>query len=480
MQETLFWFDLETTGTNPATDRIVQFAGVRTDLDLKPLSEPVNIFCSLSDDVIPSAEAMLVTGIGPARLEREGMSEREFAEGVVQELGEARTCVVGFNNIRFDDEFVRYLLYRNFHDPYAREWANGNSRWDVIDCFRMARALRPDGLSWPENEKGHPTFRLERLTAANGVGHADAHDAVSDVLATVTMTAKLRAAQPRLYDYLFRLKNKNAAADQVYPLGKSALLHVSNMYPNERSCAAIVMPVCQHPRNPNGIICYDLSVDPTPLMTSNAARVQHLTFTPRSELAEGEQRIPLKVMHLNRCPAVAPLKTLDPDSAARLGLDPDQAQRHLAALQGSAGLVDKVQAAYGAREFAPVTDPDRMLYAGDFFSDDDRARCARLRTLGADALGSDPPPFDDARIPEMLFRYRARNFGDSLNRAETQRWHDYLRGKWADGEAIKRARDEITALRDTATADQHGLLDQLETRLDRQTALLDAPGRENG
>ena len=472
MQETLFWYDLETTGTWPAADRVVQFAGVRTDLELNPVAEPVNWFCQLSDDVIPSAEAMLVTGIRLERLQVEGLCEREFTEKVMSELGQPDTCAVGYNSIRFDDEFVRYLFYRNFHDPYVREWANGNSRWDVIDLFRIARALRPDGINWPESEEGNPTFRLEALTAANGVAHADAHDAISDVLATVAITRKLRAAQPRLYDYLYRLRNKNAVADQVYPLGKAAVVHVSNMYPNARSCAAIVLPLCQHPENPNGIICYDLDVDPAPLITSTAEGVRHLTFTPRSQLAEGETHIPLKVMHVNRCPAVAPLKTLDEPAAARLGLDLIQAREHMAALTAAPGIVEKVQAAYGGREFQPVTDPDRMLYAGEFFNNDDRAKCARVRAMDAAELRSGLPAFDDARIPEMVFRYRARNFSGSLDTDEQRRWRAYLRDVWNSGERLSQAEETIAALRAKSGEEYQGQLSELEARLSFQRGLL--------
>lgn len=478
VQETLFWYDLETTGTRPGFDRIVQFAGVRTDLELNPVAEPVNWFCRLSDDVIPSTEAMLVTGISLAQLQAEGLSERAFAEKVMGELGQAHTCAVGYNSIRFDDEFIRYLFYRNFHDPYVREWANGNSRWDVIDCFRMARALRPDGLTWPESEGGNPTFRLEALTAANGVGHADAHDAVSDVLATVGMTARLRAAQPRLYDYLFRLRNKHAAADQVYPLGKAAVIHVSNMYPNERSCAAIVVPLCQHPENPNGIICYDLDVDPAPLVSATAEHVRHLTFTPRSELAEDETRIPLKVMHLNRCPAVAPLTTLTDAAAQRLRLDPDRARQHLAALQSAPGIVEKVQAAYGGREFKPVTDPDRMLYAGDFFSDDDRSKCAELRGMEAPELSLALPSFDDPRIPEMVFRYRARNFADSFDEQDHMRWREYLGNLWEGGERLRLTIEEIETLRPDTGPAQQAQLDELLDRLNYQQGLIQGAASE--
>lgn len=476
MNDSLYWYDLETTGTRPGQDRIVQFAGVRTDLDLNIVGEPVTLFCRLSDDVVPSAEAMLVTGITLAQLAAEGLSERDFSARILAEFSEPGTCVVGYNSLRFDDEFIRTLFYRNFHDPYTREWSGGNSRWDVIDFFRMACALRPEGVSWPMMKKGTEegvhTFRLEALTTANGIAHESAHDAMSDVNATLAMTALVREAQPRLFSYLFGLRRKADVAAMVYPLGKQLLVHVSSMYPTERCGAALVVPLCQHPENPNGIICYDLSVDPSPLVACSAEEVRRLVFTSRIDLLPGEERIPLKVLHLNRCPAIAPLKTLDAASAQRLGLETEQAQAHLRQLQRAAGIVPKVQAAYSGRSFEPVADPDLMLYAGDFLNDDDRLRCNQVREMNAEELADCRLPFDDPRLPEMLFRYRVRNFPEHVDEQDKARLTNWLREKWSGGQALATALDEVNQKRSGVGPADVLLLDDLAERIRRQAAFL--------
>ena len=140
MAPTFFWYDLETTGLDPLIDRPLQFAGVRTDIDLTPIESSVNIFCLPGNDVLPNPEAILVTGLSMSRLSSIGSNEVEFCRSIMSAFSVPETCVVGYNSLSFDDEFVRQMCYRNFFDPYAREWRWGNSRWDVINMFRMAYA----------------------------------------------------------------------------------------------------------------------------------------------------------------------------------------------------------------------------------------------------------------------------------------------------------------------------------------------------
>ena len=321
MTETLYWYDLETTGIDSILDRPLQFAGVRTDLDLNEIQPPQNFLGRPGTDVLPQPEALLVTGISLVEIREKGISERAFTEKVLEQFNQSQSCVVGFNSLRFDDEFTRQMLYRNFHDPYAREWRNGNSRWDVIDLFRAAYALRPEGFNWPQKDNGSPSFKLEDMAHANGLAHIDAHDALADVRATIELTKRLRAAQPKLYDFMFGLKGKKAVLQQLYPLGKKPIVHVSAMYPASRGCTALVMPICQHPSNNNAIICFDLSQAPESLISASADELERLVFRSNDQLEENDQRIALKTIHINRCPFVAPLATLNNERAELLGID---------------------------------------------------------------------------------------------------------------------------------------------------------------
>ncbi len=436
MSGSIYWYDFETTGIDSILDRAIQFAGVRTDFDLNIIDKPLNLYCHPGDDVVPTPEAISVTGIMMSKLSERGLSEAEFCNRILQQFSMPETCVAGYNSIRFDDEFTRQMLYRNFFEPYAREWQGGNSRWDVIDMFRMAYALRPEGIEWPRNEKGVPSFRLELLTQVNGIGHEDAHDAVSDVLATIELTRLLKDKQERLYNYLFSLRSKKQVLQQLYPLGKSALIHVSSMYPAKQGCLSIVVPLCSHPTNSNGIICYDLSVSPDALIAATIEEVHHLVFTVSANLKKGEMRIPLKTIHINRCPAIAPLATLTDDNAARLELDKEKCQQHLKQLQQASGIVEKIIDAYGSHQFATLTDPDFMLYQGEFFGRSDVAVMADVRASKPELLADYEGQFQDDRLDEMLFRYRARNYPETLDEHDSVRWKQFKLSRWEGGSVV--------------------------------------------
>lgn len=437
MTESLLWYDLETSGTEPGFDRILQFAAVRTDLDLNVIEEPLNFFCYPGEDVVPDPDAMRVTGLKMSDIQKVGLCEAEFAKRIHEAFSRPQSCVVGFNSIRFDDEFARYLFYRNFYDPYAREWQGGNSRWDVIDLFRMAAALRPEGFNWPVGDRGAPSFRLEHLTSANDIRHEGAHDAVADVMATIGVAARLRQAQPKLYEYLFNLRRKKAVLEQLYPLGKQALVHVSSMYPATQHCIAVVLPLAQHPTNPNGVICYDLSKDPTPLINLGPDELHRRIFSRHEDLGENEPRIPLKTIHVNRAPAIAPLSTLAGRYEA-LGIDLATCESHKGMLQKSAGVVEKINEAFSKSDYAPIHDPDQMLYQGDFFSSADREVMQAIHDSEPASLAAYSGHFQDPRLPEMLFRYRARNYPDQLSNSEQDRWQAFCRARLSGAQAEDR------------------------------------------
>ncbi|MDO8862493.1 exodeoxyribonuclease I [Haliea sp. E1-2-M8] len=425
-----YWHDYETFGTDPSRDRPVQFAGLRTDAELNVVGEPLVIYARPADDFLPHPQACLVTGISPQLALERGVPECEFIARIHAELAQPGTCGVGYNSLRFDDEFTRYTLYRNFFDPYAREWQQGNSRWDLIDLLRTAWALRPEGIEWPLREDGHASFRLEELTAANGIAHTAAHDALSDVEATIAMARLVRERQPRLYDYVLRSRDKRTVQAQLDIAGMKPVLHISGMFGAERFNTALMVPLAAHPDNRNEVICFDLSADPAPLRDLSAEALRELLFARRDELAPGQQRPGLKTVHTNRCPVLVPAKMADPAIAARIGLDGECCRRHLALLrqwreQDGAGMTEKLQGVYQGRSFPPVSDPDRMLYSGGFFADQDRRTMDAVRAADPETLAQQSFAFADARLPEMLFRYRARNYPGTLAAAERAQWDEF-------------------------------------------------------
>ena len=425
----IYWHDYETFGSDPRQDRACQFAGVRTDEDLNLIDEPLVIYCRPSLDVLPDPEATLVTGISPQLALEKGLSEKEFSAQILAEFSEPQTCVAGFNSVRFDDEVTRHLLYRCFYDPYEREWKNGNSRWDIIDLLRMCYALRPDGINWPTKQDGTPSFRLEEFTRANDIAHEGAHDALADVYATIAVAKLIKSKQAKLYEYYFSKRQKNEILPMFNLADPKPLIHISSMYPAKNGCMAIVIPLMLDPSNSNGIIVYDLSKDPTPWLRDNVDSIKERLFTQKANLPKGVERIALKTVHANKCPALAPLNVLTEDIIEKFKIDLKQCELHQKKILAQSDLLEKLAAVF-TPDFKTENDPDLMLYSGGFFDSHDKALFPQIRQQSADELAKQNFDFHDKRLSEMLFRYRCRNSPAYLNSEEVNLWQDYCRKKF--------------------------------------------------
>jgi exodeoxyribonuclease-1 len=456
---TFLWHDYETFGAVPRRDRPSQFAAIRTDADLNEIGEPLMLYCQPAPDYLPSPEACLITGITPQVALELGVPEHEFARRIESAFSEPGTIGVGYNSIRFDDEVTRFLFWRNLVEPYAREWQNECGRWDLLDVVRLTYALRPQGIHWPSRPDGKPSFRLEDLARANGLVHEAAHEALSDVRATIALARLIREKQPRLFDFAFGLHRKDRVASE---LGLPALvgetkpfLHVSGMFPAERGCLAVMWPLAAHPTNRNEILAWDLAHDPSQLRDLDVATLRERLFTRTADLPEGVERLPIKSVHLNKSPmVVGNLKTLSSEMAARWGIDFDAAlanAERAAALPDMSALWPKVYER--PKEGAPDVDED--LYGG-FIGDADRRRLVRLRGLAPAELALERVGFDDPRLEELLFRYRARNFPDKLRPEETERWEAHRAARLLEGEGGARNVDQFFAEIDTLaeTADE--------------------------
>ncbi|HEY0230860.1 MAG TPA: exodeoxyribonuclease I [Dokdonella sp.] len=425
MTPTLLWHDYETTGADPRRDRPAQFAALRTTLELEPVGDPVSFFCQPAADIWPHPEACLITGITPQRMQRDGVTEAEFAARVNEQMAEPGTCSVGYNSLRFDDEFTRHLLYRNFYDPYEREWKDGNSRWDLIDLARMCYALRPDGIEWPHRDDGTPSFRLEHLAAANHVKQLHAHDAVSDVEALLGLARLIRVRQPRLWEFYFGLRRKQRVFELLDVARMTPLVHVSSRYPASRGCLAIIAPLAMHPGQPNGVIAYDLDVDPAPLLELDADDIADRVFTARADLPDDVERIPLKTIHANRSPALAPLGALKGVDSARIALDTPRALAHLERLRSAEGLIAKLHAVFSRADTRDAAVDSELALYGGFLPDADKRLLRAVRETPPEQLGGRAFPFRDQRYAELLFRYRARNWPQSLDADERARWSEF-------------------------------------------------------
>lgn len=432
-QNTIYWHDYETWGASPKKDRPSQFAGIRTDENLNIIGEPLVMYCQLADDYLPHPQAALVTGIQVQTCQAQGFTEAEFIRKILKEFATPNTCVAGYNNIRFDDEVTRYTLYRNFHDPYAREWQNGNSRWDIIDVVRACYALRPEGINWPTKEDGSPSFRLEDLTKANGISHEAAHDAMSDVYATIEVARLIKQKQPKLFDFFFNNRSKKAISELIDILNLVPLMHVSSMFSTEHGCTSWIVPLGWHPTNKNALICYDLMKDPSPLIDLTCEQIRDKLYTRSEDLAEGEERVGLKNVHINKCPILAPAKTLIPENAQRLNIPREKCLSHLMVLKQNPTLREKLVTVFYDNELPePESNPDYALYSG-FPSPGDKANFEIINQCPPEQLASLSLHFDDSKYHELFFRYKARNFPFSLNPQEQQKWQHYRKEKLMHG-----------------------------------------------
>jgi exodeoxyribonuclease-1 len=430
--KSFLWHDYETFGANPMTDRPAQFAALRTDPDLNPVDEPVVWYCSPADDVIPHPMACLITGITPQEAKTKGLVETEFAGKILDEMSQPGTCSVGYNSIRFDDTVTRNLLYRNLRDPYEREYRNGNSRWDLIDLARMCYALRPEGIEWPMHEPGKPSFRLEDLSSANAIAHEGAHDALVDVRATIALARRLKDAQPKLFQWALAMRDYEQVGRLLDTVEPSPVLHTSSRIPAVRGCTSMVLPLAVMPDRPKSVIAFDLSADPRPLIREPADVIHDLVFTAAGDLPEDMERLPLKAIHGNHVPMLAPIGTLNGVDTDRINMDPERCKQNARLLLDSLHVVrEKVIEAFTTprERLADCSDPDRMLYTGGFFSPTDRHLMKKILLVPPGQLGGHLWSFQDTRLPLMLFRYRARNYPDTLSMEESHLWEQDRRSR---------------------------------------------------
>ena len=461
---TFYWHDYETFGRVPRRDRPSQFAGIRTDADLNEVGEPLMQYCAPAPDTLPDPESCLLTGIVPQTCLAEGVPEHAFAARIEAELAAPGTIGVGYNSIRFDDEVTRHLFWRNLIDPYAREWQNDCGRWDLLDTVRACWALRPQGIEWPRHEDGRPSFKLEHLSAANGLLHEAAHDALSDVRATIALARLVRTRQPRLWDFCLKLRRKDAVWAEI-GTGRP-FLHLSGMYGTERGGLAVVYPLAPHPTNRNELIVWDCAHDPRELAGLTAQDLRLRLFTRTEDLPEGVTRLPIKTVHVNKSPVViGNLRIVDDATRERFGLDVEAALAHARMAADLAPALEGAwKEAYARPAPATPADVDEDLYGG-FIGDADRRRLQRLRTLSGEQLAQSRTAFDDPRLEELLFRYRARNFPGTLSGPEQARWVEHCGRRLHQGEGgtmtLARFFETIDALNETADERGQALLEAL-------------------
>ncbi|MFC3095834.1 exodeoxyribonuclease I [Alteromonas sediminis] len=447
---TFLFHDYETWGVKPNQDYPCQFAAIRTDENFEPIEAPIDIMCRIPNDYLPSPQACLVTGITPQKSLQKGLIEADFAAQIYQQMAQPGTCSLGYNSIRFDDEVSRHLFFRNFYDPYAREWQNGNSRWDLIDLARACYALRPEGINWPVSDKGTPSFKLEHLTVANDIHHEGAHDALVDVYATIGLAKKLKSAQPKLFDYAFQLKNKHHVWQQISLDTLTPILHVSSKVPASQGCCTYILPVAVHPKQPNAVICIDLSKDLTPLYELDVEALRTSLYASSDGLVTPQSRPGIKLIHVNKSPFITSAKALSEQRAEQIGLDRHYCLENYKKLKDNPLNMAKLVALFDTDYDGEEQDVEQSLYSGGFLTQEEKYWCEAVRESSEHQLVNLQNQCQNIRLRTLLYRYRARNFPQTLSHEEAMQWQQHRMARLEDGSGTMSAQAYLLELENLA------------------------------
>ena len=455
MNQSLFWHDYETSGINPSLDQPLQFAGIRTNENLDIIGDPIVLFCKPHLDIIPSPQACLVTGISLQQAYSEGLKEPDFISTIHAEMIKPGTCSVGYNSIKFDDEFTRFTLYRNFFDPYEREWKNGNTRWDILDMMRMARALRPEGIEWPNHLDGKPSFKLEDLTRANGIDHSDAHDALSDVYATISIAKLIKSKQPKLFDYLYNIRKKHEVEKIINTNDKLPFFFVSGLLSSDNMYGSVMLPLAKHPENKNAMICWNLMKDPSGLIDNSVETLQENFFNLHVSERSSDIFTPL-IISLNKAPAVTPINLITPEIAQKLALDMEICRFNMEKLIQS-DISEKLRQIYQSQTAQSTKSAESALYSG-FIPKEDIKTLESVRSASKEDFSNNSYIFNDNRMNELLFLYRGRNYPESFSQDERKIWKEICCDRLVNGidgrKSINKTRDEITCLKQSLKSEK--------------------------
>jgi exodeoxyribonuclease-1 len=354
------FYDLETTGADKRFDQILQFAAVLTDDDLNVVDQ-FEIRSRLLPHIVPSPGAMMVTGVRVNQLVDPSIpSHFEMCTKIHQVLSDwSPATMVGYNSLRFDEEFLRQAFYASLLPIYLTNTA-GNSRLDALTLVLATRAFRPEALNWPLDEDGKIRFKLDRLAPVNGFAHDNAHDALADVRATIHLTRLIKERAPDVWAAGMAYRTKAAATAYV----EREKVFVASRLRAAIQTSTLVTALAANPNQPSEVFVFDLQFDPA-----------LLTTMPEDELTEliaGTPR-PVTSIRLNTCPLFMPVEAVG-SLAVGYALGMEELLRRATLVTGDAGLRQRLikVALAGRTPFAESPHVEDQIYAG-FYNRTDQA-----------------------------------------------------------------------------------------------------------
>lgn len=440
------FYDLETTGISPAFDQPLQFAAIRTDDSFVEI-ERVNLRCRIAPHIIPSPQALIVTGVTPAQLvDPELPSLFEFTQTIV-ELTErwAPATWVGFNSIRFDEEVLRQAFFQNLQPNIYATQFNGNNRLDILTAVFAVWCRNPGLMHWPTDDAGRTTFKLERLAPANGFNAHNAHDALGDVEATIHIARIIANGDPALWSAILHNRDKQnvmATLETFRPV--ELVLRFGGGPPR-----AYVGCFCGTAAgNPTNAAFFDLEAgDPEILIQADdAALFQAVDGTPQI----------IRSIAANKVPSLFPIANPNPDHLSKAAL--------IAANPAFRARVGEAMAArYVEDPAAPPPPVEKQIYSG-FYAKADRDLLAEFQRADWSRRSDIVGLLTDVRLRQLGRRLIAFHAPEFMSVDEAEQFEAFLRERWNAPDApgtewttIASATRAIAELRAKPGADQDAL-----------------------
>ena len=506
----IVWYDTETTGRSPQTDRIVRLAYIETDKELRAIWEG-EWQILLDADVLPSLDALLLNRVvlsrnrlyppwtwncgdeGKARitsipsdfelgivrksdgpdLRRCSLSDHELAQALAWLFHRHPGIVqAGFNSVKFDDEFVRFTLYRNLYDPYSPRWpVRGSSRLDALNMIRAVSIASPDAMRWPTDDDGVPSYKLEDLAAENDVEFlAHAHDALSDARATLALAQMVKRNATDIWMFAIQESDRNSVEsrlqDDLNDRQDGTLMHVSENYGNARRCAAPIVTVCKHPRYRNWYVIIDLAHDPTVLLDTHPSDIRDRLYKKTEDLeADDETRPPLGHVALTKAPLVLRNEARTANQMSELaGYNMTTVLRHREIARRHKRELQRIcNEVFDIAHDGPPRDAEQSLYDGKFPSNHEKLAIQDIRER---ILARERPSSADIRqLPEkyqtLAMRMMTRMRPDLLSNSQRERWKERVRGWYEDGFGTRPSAADLKAKvqrRGTASPEEQRVL----------------------
>jgi exodeoxyribonuclease-1 len=464
MGKTYLFYDTETTGLNPCFDQIIQFAAIRTDEQLNEL-EHYQFFIRLNPDVIPSPQAFLTHGISLSDLQKQP-SEYEAIQKIHALLNTPNTWSIGYNNLGFDDEFLRFSFYRNLLTPYTHQWANGCGRLDLYPIVLLYYLYKNDVLEWPVIDES-PSLKLENLNACNHWVKGQAHDAMVDVRVTLALARQLKQHK-NIWNYALGYFNKSVDLQRFNQLPtayenttnshKEALL-LQGQIGSQLNYQAPVLSLGAHHHYKNQTLWLRLDTDE--LSNTTADTIEQSTFVFRKRFAEP----PLLLAPLKRFCAYLQKDRLEKAHANKAWL-----KDHADLFQ----LISDYHQHYKYPE-APNCDIDASLYQKPFLTPEEQHQCNRFHVAAVHEKPSIISEMTSERLKKQAYRLLARNYSNDLSNIDATEFSNYLKAICSQtsdlptdykGEKHKSVIETIDSIKtiismQTLNEKQHKILDEL-------------------